>query len=116
MCRRAARMDQIADRFRLQQIELPVNHSSTGELARSCFTRTRLDRRRNHGRWHDEPSMGTHLEQILSGERVGGDVERRHGLIDRFACRVAYDASCGPARLCWDGMEEDAGKLSDPRS
>jgi hypothetical protein len=46
-CRRA-RIDQVTDGLRLQQVELPVQHRSAGELPWLRLAYARSDERREH--------------------------------------------------------------------
>ena len=80
---RSHRVDQIGDRFRLNEIHLAVHERAQGEFARPRETRTSIDRALQHLLQDDGTAVRAELDDVLA--RVG--VRRRKpcgdDLIDR---------------------------------
>jgi hypothetical protein len=82
MARRRSCIDQISDRLRLQQIELPIEHGSARELARFRLSSAGAENGRECARRNEKPSMSADLEEILTGEGMRCTIQYSDYLID----------------------------------
>ena len=79
------RVDQVGDRFRLHQIDPPVEKRAQRELARLGGTRAARDRRCHNRSQHHGAPVRAQLDDVVAG--VGGRTRKvgRDNLIDRVA-------------------------------
>ena len=85
MCGVRACIDQIADCFGLQQIELAVQYGAASEFACFGLARSGSYRSSEHCGRHTKAAMGRDLEKILAGERVRRAIERGDDLVEHTA-------------------------------
>src|SRR5215218_924391 len=115
--RARTRVDEIADRLGLKEIDLSVQYGSSSELAWLCLSRTGLDRCRQYGRRRPVSPMGSDLEHILSGKGCRGDEARDDHVVEREAViRIDDTRTSGLPRDARHGLKESSADRRDVRT
>src|SRR5690349_22941801 len=117
LCGTRPRFDEIADRLRLQQVQLPVQYGAAGEFSRFCLPCTRLDRCGKYRDGYAKSSVSRDLEEVFSRECGRRDEVRGHHVIEHGAV-VRVDDTCagGLARNSREGPEQASGDGQDIRT
>jgi len=95
-----ASIDQIADCFRLEEIQLAVQYGAPSELTGFGLARSRSYRRGEHCGRHVEAAMGRDLEKIFPREGMRRAIEGGDDLVeDMSILGVDRVSMTGTARL-----------------
>src|SRR5688572_3212343 len=84
-------VDQISNGFGLQDVELPVQHSATGEFTWLRLPGAGRDQRRDYRRRDEQSAMCRYLDDIVAGKGVRPGEDRDQGLIEWLAVRMHRD-------------------------
>ena len=110
-------VDQVADRFRLEKVELSVEYGPSRELAGLCLTRPSANRRREHGRRDERSAVGRDLEEVFARERVRSPVEDGHHVVDvGRGIRIDDSRANRSACLRRRGNEQVVRQMEDVRT
>ena len=85
---RRRRVDQVAHRLRLHQIELAVEHRAAGELAGRGGPGARRMQRGQQPRRREQAAVAGELDQVLAGVAVGSGKDGVEAAVDRLAVGV----------------------------
>jgi hypothetical protein len=117
--RRRRGVDQVADRFRLKQVEFSVEHRAAGELARGGGACPRGLQRGEELHRRQKTAVTGQFHQVLAGVAVRGAKNGDQALIDRSAIDGAKGGSgggAGPASVERAAVDDPSNHLEGPAS
>ena len=103
---RAARIDQVTNRFSLEQVELSVQHGSAREFSGLGLPCTGMDCCGKHRRRHDKPAMRAYFQLIFACERVRRTKKCRYHIVDYRSVHIMHHTVRCTTVSRWHGVKQ----------